>query len=96
MAYDDRLKLLKQTTGIRDSDVQDYERTEILRKTIQDIRTTATQYQVVRTSPKKLYSNVKSKVAGNIKSIKKSQSKQLLSSTKRRVDTENMESQTEY
>lgn len=39
------------------------------------IRANAEAHRVARLSPKKIYGGVKSKVAGNIKSIKKSQTK---------------------
>ena len=51
---------------------QQEESRDILRKSLADVRAKAQVQGIVRNSPQKVYSVVKSKVAGNIKSINKS------------------------
>ena len=53
--------------------MDEYRRTEVIRTAIEGVRKNAAVNQVTRLSPKKIYSGVKSKVAGNVKSIKKTQ-----------------------
>ena len=70
MHYNDQLTLLRRTTGVCDEDVEDYQKTEVLRKAVADVRTRAQGQEDKRSSPTRYYSS-KSKVAGNIRSIKK-------------------------
>lgn len=61
------MELLRRTTGINDDDVEEFQQTEILRKSIAEVRTRANRNDEIRSSPQK-YRQVKSKVAGNMKS----------------------------
>ena len=79
--FDERMALLRRSTGIKEEHVQEYQKTEIIRNAIQGVRSHAAVNEVARTSPKKLYSGVRSKVAGNVKSIKKSQKREQLTTT---------------
>lgn len=55
--------------------MEEYRQTEVIRSAIAGVRKTAAVHQVARLNPKALYSGVKSKIAGNVKSIKKSQNR---------------------
>jgi hypothetical protein len=63
--YDDRLKLLKQTTGIQDHHVEEYQKTEVIRNAITEVTKHAILKEITRKSPEKIYRGVKSKVNGN-------------------------------
>ena len=63
------MELLRRTTGIEDDDIQEFQQTEILRKSIADVRNRASKHDEARNSPQK-YRQVKSKIAGNMKSQK--------------------------
>ena len=91
MSAEQRLNLLRRSTGIREEDVEEYKKTEVLRSAIQGVRKTAAVHQVARQSPKKLYSGVKSKVGGNIKSIKKTQKRAVVTSALARMREEQQE-----
>jgi len=91
MSAEQRLNLLRRSTGIREEDVEDYRKTEVLRSAIDGVRKTAAVHQVTRTSPKKIYSGVKSKVSGNIKSIKKSQKRAHMATTIAKMKDEQKE-----
>ena len=51
--------------------MDDYAKTELIRKSVNDVKTRAHAEAVRRMSPSKTYSGVKSKIAGNMKSQKK-------------------------
>lgn len=55
-----------------EEDVDAYQKTEILRQSINDVQRESKVQKVARQSPAKLYTNVKSKVAGNLRSQRKS------------------------
>ena len=57
--------------GARESELLDYERSEVIRQSLQDVKKNAIAQQITRVSPKKLYSGVKSKVAANRRSIER-------------------------
>ena len=71
MSLDDRLNLLRQSTGVKEYEVKEYQDGEVIRNAIQGVRKSAAVNQASRTSPNKIYSAVKSRIAGNMKSIKK-------------------------
>ena len=56
-----------QKNGAGKDEIEEYKRFELIRQSIQDVKRNAIANQVARVSPKKLYSGVKSKVAGNMK-----------------------------
>lgn len=56
------------------------ENANVITLAMQGVRKTAAINQVTRTSPKKMYGGVKSKVGGNMKSIRKSQGRTIVSS----------------
>jgi hypothetical protein len=70
-SFEQRLSTLKRTTGVRPEDVEEYRKTEILRRAREEVQRIATKNSITRLSPKRLYSGVKSKVAGNLASQKK-------------------------
>ena len=82
MTLDQRLTLLRETSGVKESYVEEYKKGEGLRYAINSVKKNAAAYDVARHSPKKMYGNVKSKVGGNIKTIKKTLSKSIVSSAK--------------
>lgn len=51
--------------------VEEYKRTELIRKSINDVKDRAERQAERRESPQKAYSGIKSKIAGNMKSQKK-------------------------
>lgn len=57
----------------RDGDIVD-----IVQNSLYGVQDNARVQQMARNSPKKVYSGVKSKVAGNMRSIKKSQTRTLV------------------
>lgn len=75
LALERRVSLLRKTTGVKDEDIAEYEKSEIIRKAIRDVKKNAAVKEVTRLSPKRLYSGVKSKVGGNMRSIRKSQNR---------------------
>ena len=52
-------------------DISEYQKTEIIRKSIADVKKRAAAAEFIRKSPEKVYSHVKSRIAGNMKSLKK-------------------------
>ena len=56
---------------MNNADVEEYKRTELLRKSVNDVKLRAADARERRESPSKTYSGVKSKIAGNMKSQKK-------------------------
>lgn len=64
-----RMSMLKKTDGVQDYDLRKYEQTEILRQSMKEVRSKANVTEAARHSPKKVYSGVKSKIAGNMRSI---------------------------
>ena len=65
-----RLSLMKKQNSTTDTDLEEYKRTEIIRKSVNDVKLRAAAEAERRKSPRKTYANVKSKVAGNMKSQK--------------------------
>jgi hypothetical protein len=59
-----------QKNGAGKDEIEEYQRFELIRQSIQDVKRNAIANQVARVSPQKLYSGVKSKVAGNMKAQK--------------------------
>ena len=50
------------------ADIEEYKRTELLRKSVTDVKMRAATDAARRQSPSKSYSGIKSKIAGNMKS----------------------------
>jgi len=63
--------MLRQNSKITDEDISEYKKTEIIRKSIADVKARAAHDEYIRKSPEKVYANVKSRIAGNMKSQKK-------------------------
>ena len=63
-----KAKMLAESSQEREVDVQ----ANVISLAMQGVRKSAAINQVARTSPKKLYEGVRSKVGGNMKSIRKS------------------------
>jgi hypothetical protein len=66
-----RLSMMSKTKGTTEGDLEEYKRTEILRKSVADVKLRAAADAERRKSPIKTYSGVKSKIAGNMRSQKK-------------------------
>lgn len=49
--FDDRLKLLKQTTGVQDYHVEEYQKTEVIRNAITNVTKQAIVKEITRKSP---------------------------------------------
>ena len=65
---EDRVQMMIKK-GVADQfEVDEYQKTEIIRKSVMDVKERAAEARERRTSPHKAYANVKSKVAGNLKS----------------------------
>ena len=60
------------------ADIEEYKRTELLRKSVTDVKIRAATDAARRQSPTKSYSNIKSKVAGNMKSQKKAKKNEVM------------------
>ena len=75
LTLEKRISLLRKTTGVQEDDVEEYKKTEVLRNAMQGVRNNAMVNEVARVSPKKLYGQVKSRVAGNMRSIKKAKNR---------------------
>lgn len=71
--YDERLQLLRQSTGVKEEHVKEYQKSEVIRNAIAGVRRAAAVHQAARTSPNKLYKGVKSKVARNVKTVNRTQ-----------------------
>lgn len=67
----ERVQLMKQDSRVNDDEVTEYMKTEIIRKSVNDVKARAEQEAARRQSPIKTYSKVKSKIAGNMKSQQK-------------------------
>ena len=78
MTLDERVNLMRQDSKLVEGDLEEYKRTELLRKSVNDVRTRAQQTAERRQSPSKTYSGVKSKIAGNMKSQKKAKKNEAL------------------
>lgn len=61
---DQRIEQMRRADGAVD---EQYQKMEVLRSSIREVKRNAIANQVARVSPKKLYSGVKSKVASNMK-----------------------------
>ena len=70
-SFDERQALLRQNSKITDEDIAEYKKTEIIRKSIADVKKRAAEQNMIRQSPEKVYAHVKSRIAGNMKSQKK-------------------------
>lgn len=70
-SYEAREALLRQNSKITDDDISEYKKTEIIRKSIADVKKRAAAAEFIRKSPEKVYSHVKSRIAGNMKAQKK-------------------------
>ena len=62
------MQLMRQNSKVDDNDLDEYARTELLRKSVNDVKARAAANEARRQSPRKTYSGVKSKIAGNMKS----------------------------
>ena len=71
MTLDERVNLMRQDSKLDQRDLEEYKKTEILRKSVNDVKARAQATAERRQSPRKTYSGVKSKIAGNMKSQKK-------------------------
>ena len=71
LALGKRLSLLRKTTGVDEYDLDQYEKTDIIRQQIQAVRDKANVANVTRQSPRKVYAGAKSKVGANIKTVNK-------------------------
>ena len=71
MSLNDRMDLMRQNSKVDDNDVEEYRKTELVRKSVNDVKLRAAVEKERRESPRKTYANVKSKIAGNMKSQKK-------------------------
>ena len=69
--FNQRMALMRTVTNVQDEDLEQYAQTELIRKSVQDVKMRAKIDKERRQSPRKTYSGVKSKVAGNMKSQKK-------------------------
>ncbi len=63
LSFEKRISLLRKTTGVQEDDVEEYKNTEVLRNAMQGVRNNALVNEAARISPKKLYGQVKSRVA---------------------------------
>jgi len=63
-----RLALMKNNEGTTGADIEEYEKTELLRRSVADVRVRAAADAERRKSPLKTWGGVKSKIAGNMKS----------------------------
>ena len=70
-SYDAREALLRQNSKVTDNDIAEYKKTEIIRKAVSDVKKRAAAAEFIRKSPEKVYANVKSRIAGNMKAQKK-------------------------
>ena len=74
-ATEERQKRLDARAAARPSDfvpdLEEYRKTEIIRKAVADVKKRAAREEYIRKSPEKVYAHVKSRIAGNMKSQKK-------------------------
>ena len=66
-----RISLLRKQEGVTEGTIEEYKKNEVIRKAIKGVQKNAATYQVARQSPKKLYGGVKSRVGGNMKTLRK-------------------------
>ena len=71
MTLQERVDLMQRDSKLNPDDLEEYKRTEILRKSMNDVKNRASFEDEKRKSPTKTYQSVKSKIAGNLKSQKK-------------------------
>ena len=71
MTLEDRMSLMRQDSKVTGDDMAEYKRTELLRKSVNDVKVRAAADAKRRQSPMKTMSGVKSKIAGNMRSQKK-------------------------
>ena len=62
---------MRQDSKVDGTDMEEYRKTELIRKSVNDVKMRAQKDAERRASPTKQYANVKSKIAGNMKSQKK-------------------------
>ena len=67
-SFDERQYLLRQNSKIDDQYMDEYAKTEIIRKSVNDVKKRAIEEKKRRESPEKTYGHVKSVVAKNMKS----------------------------
>ena len=63
--------MLRQNSKVTAEDISEYQKTEIIRKSIADVKKRAAAAEFIRKSPEKVYAHVKSRIAGNMKAQKK-------------------------
>jgi hypothetical protein len=68
--------------GIESSSPAKQDMGDVVNLALQGVRANADAHNAARKSPKKIYSGVRSKVAGNIKSIKKAQTRSTIDKAK--------------
>ena len=61
---DQRLEQVRKTNGTLD---EEFQKMELVRSSIREVKKNAIANEIARMSPRKLYSGVKSKVASNLK-----------------------------
>ena len=71
-----KAKMLAENSQEREVNVQ----ANVISLAMQGVRKSAAANQVARTSPQKIYKEVRSKVGGNMKSIRKSQGRSVVTS----------------
>jgi predicted transposase YbfD/YdcC len=71
MPLEKRVTMLMNDPNVDHQEVEEYKRTELLRRSVTDVKMRAANDAIRRQSPSKTYSGVKSKVAGNMKSQRK-------------------------
>lgn len=70
-SFEVRSQLLRQNSKVTDEDLEEYKKTEIIRKSVADVKKRAKEAEFIRKSPEKVYAKVKSRIACNMKSQKK-------------------------
>ena len=66
-----RVTMMKDNDSVTASEIEEYKRTEIIRRAMADVKVRAAADAKRRQDPKKTYSAVKSKISINLKSQKK-------------------------
>ena len=88
MTLNERVALMRRDSKLVPEDLEEYKRTEILRKSMNDVKTRARDEEGRRKSPVKTYSSVKSKIAGNLKSQKKAKKVSAMVEEQKALDRE--------
>ena len=88
MTLNERVALMRRDSKLVPEDLEEYKRTEILRKSMNDVKSRAHVEEGRRKSPTKTYSAVKSKIAGNLKSQKKAKKVSAIVEEQKRQDRE--------